>query len=118
MSKVRLISQGSAKDYEGLSDFVKRGCAFVEENEPGALAYECFADEASGRVLWHEMYEDEDAFVAHVQNLTKSGMLDEMMQVYEIERITFLTRITDPRIQEIAQQFGAAPLHGIGGVVR
>lgn len=73
MSKVRVISQGSAKNYEGLSAFVKRGCAFVEENEPGALAYECFADEGSGRVVWHEIYEDEDAFVTHVQISRRAG---------------------------------------------
>ncbi len=118
MATVRVISQGTTNDYEALANLVKRGCAYVEENEPDALVYECFADETSGRVVWHEMYSDEDHFVTHVHNLTSSGMLDELMQVYEIERITFLTRITDPRVQEVAQQFGAATLHGIGGLVR
>lgn len=118
MSTVRMLSQGSTNDYEAFSDVVKRACLFVEDHEPGTRAYECFADEASGRVVWHEMFDDADAFVAHVQNLSDSGLLEDLMRVYEIERITALTRISDPRVKEIAQQFGAVELHGVGGVVR
>lgn len=65
-----------------------------------------------------EMFEDADAFVAHVQNLSASGLLEDLMKVYDIERITALTRTGDPRVKEITQQFGAVELHGVGGVVR
>lgn len=118
MSKVRVISQGTTNDYEAFSDVVKRMCAHVEEHEPGAEAYECFADEMSGQVLWHEMYENADAFLAHVQGLTQAGLMDELMQVYTIGRITSLVRVTDERITEVLQQFGATQLHGVGGIVR
>jgi quinol monooxygenase YgiN len=118
VSTVRLISQGTTNDHQALSEFVDRGCAYVRTNEPGALAYECFADEASGRVLWHETYEDVDAFLLHVQNLMETGMLEDLMKVYDIERISVLSRVTDPRMKEVVQQFGAVELHGLGGVVR
>lgn len=118
MSKVRIISQGTTDNYEAFSGLVKRMCAHVEEHEPGAIAYECFADETTGRALWHEMYEDADAFLAHVQGLTDTGLMDELMHLYSIERITSLARVTDERVTDILEQFGAVQLHGVGGIVR
>lgn len=118
MSKVRVISQGTISDYEAFRDLVKRMCTHVEESEPGAVAYECFADEMTEQALWHEMYEDEDAFLAHIQGLTDSGLMDELMQVYTIDRITSLVRVTDDRIKDVLEQFGAVELHGVGGIVR
>ncbi|MDP8970508.1 MAG: hypothetical protein M3N52_08465 [Actinomycetota bacterium] len=118
MSKVRVISQGTTSNYEAFSELVKRMCAHVEEHEPGAEAYECFADETSGQVLWHEMYQDADAFLAHVQGLTDGGLMDELMKVYTIDKITSLVRLTDERITGLLEQFGAVQLHGVGGLVR
>lgn len=118
MSKVRILIQGPVSDYESFVDFAKRACMFVEENEPGALAYEYFADQESGRAVMHELYADADAFVNHFENLTDTGMLDELMQVLTPEQVTSLNRVTDPRVKEIAEQFGAVALHGVAGVVR
>lgn len=118
MSTVRLMMQGTTNDYEAFSEFAKRAATYVEEHEPGAIAYECFADENDGRVVWHEMYENADAFLTHVQNMTQTGMLDETMNLVDIERLTVLTRITDPRVREVATQFGAEQLHGLAGFTR
>ncbi|MPZ91442.1 MAG: hypothetical protein GEU68_07420 [Actinobacteria bacterium] len=118
MGIVRVILQGKTNDFPALVELVKWGKAFVEENEPGALAYECFADEGSGSVAWHEMYKDEDSFLAHVQKHSENGILDDLMKIYEIERLTFLTKITDPRVEEVAGRFGTTKLYGIGGLAR
>lgn len=118
MSAVRMISQGATKDHEAFSEVVKRACVFVEEHEPGTVAYECFADEVSGRVLWDELFADADAFVTHIHNLSETGTLEELLGVYEIEQITVLTPIVDGRVKEIAEQFGAVELHRLGSVVR
>lgn len=118
MSKVRIIIQGPVADYEAFTDFAKRACAFVEQNEPQALAYEYFASEEGGRAILHEMYADSDAFVTHFGNLTETGLLDELLQVFSPEQVTLLDRVTDPRVKEIAQQFGATELSGVAGVVR
>lgn len=118
MGKVRFIIQGPINDYETFTTFVKKACSFVEENEPGALAYECFADEVNGRAVWHEIYADADAFVTHFENLNETGMLGDMLSVFTPEQVTLLTRVTDPRVREIAEQFGAVELHGVGGVLR
>lgn len=118
MGKVRILIQGPVSDYESFVDFAKRACVFVEENEPGALAYEYFADQEIGRAVIHELYADADAFVTHFQNLTDTGMLDELMQILTPEKVTLLSRVTDERVKEIAEQFGAVALHGVAGVVR
>jgi len=118
MSKVRIISHGTTHDYEAFRRLVKRMCAHVERNEAGAEAYECFANETSGQVFWHEMYESADAFFAHMQGLDETGLIVELMQLYRIDTITSLVRVTDGRIDEALQRFGANQLHGAGGIVR
>lgn len=118
MSKVRTILQGPVSDHEAFMTSVKKALAFVEENEPGTVVYECFADESSGRALWHEMFTDEDAWVTHITNMTETGILPEMLEVLTPDQVTVVTSSQDPRVLEIAQQFGAVRLHGVGGFVR
>lgn len=60
-----------------------------------------FASEEEGRALLHEMYADPDAFVTHFGNLTETGMLDELLQVFTPEQVTLLNRVIDPRVKEI-----------------
>lgn len=118
MSKVRITIDGTVEDYEALSSFAKRAGTFVEEHEPGTLAWECFADEVSGRVLWHEIYTDADAFLAHMQHMTEEGYLDEFMQLMSINGVLSLARVTDDRVTDVLAGFGATHLHGVTGVVR
>lgn len=118
MSKIQVISQGTSSNCDAFSRLINRDTPLVEEKEPGALAYECFADEDSGRIVFLETYANADAFVTHVQNVASNGGLDELLKVYEVERITVMTDNTDPRVKEIAQQFGAVELHLLSGFVR
>lgn len=118
MSKVRIVIDASVEDYEGLSTFAKQAGAFVEEHEPGTLAWECFADEVGGRVLWHEIYADADAFLAHMQHMTEEGYLDEFMRLLDINSVLSLVRVTDERVSDVLAGLGATHLHGVTGVVR
>jgi quinol monooxygenase YgiN len=118
MSTVRVVVRATTSNYDTFTEIAKRACAFVDEHEPGALAYECFANETNGNILWHEMYADEDAFLAHAKNFTTNGIIEDTMRVVEMGRPTILTRITDPRVREVATQFGATELHGLAGIVR
>lgn len=118
MSKVQVISQGTTSNYEAFTRLINRDAEVVEEKEPGALAYECFADEDTGRIVFLETYANADAFSTHVQNVTSNDGLTELLKVYEVERITVMTDNPDPRVKEIAQQFGAVQLQPLAGFVR
>ena len=118
MSRVRALSQGVTKDYEAFSRLMKRETNYIEENEPGTLVMECFADETTGRVVVHEIYADADAFIAHVENLMGGDRITELAEVFELKRLTFLTRIDDERVAAIARQFGATEVVEVAGFNR
>ena len=118
MSEVRVLSLGITNDYESFSELMKRATSFIEENEPGTLAMEVFADEASGRVVVHERYADADAFMTHVEGLMAGGRIGELARVFELERLTFLTRIDDERVAAVARQFNASAVAEVAGFIR
>lgn len=118
MSIIRVVVRGVTSDYNAFADIARHACAFVEDNESGALAYECFASQDTGQILWHEMYADADAFLAHVDNFVTSGIMEETMRIVNMDPPTIVTRIRDPRVRETAAQFGATELGGLAGYVR
>ncbi len=118
MSKVRIVIQAKVRDYEGFTSLAKQLCERVEAEEPGTLAYEWFADQMAGRATLHEIYADEEAFLEHFEGVSRRGDLEEFLELVEIEQVTVLNRIVDPRVREIAEQFNAMELHGVAGVVR
>ncbi|HEY7875995.1 MAG TPA: antibiotic biosynthesis monooxygenase [Actinomycetota bacterium] len=113
MSEVRTLSVGVAKDYEAFCRFIKDQSPLLQETEPGTLLFEVFADQDSGRVVVHERYADADAFVAHVEALMDSSRLQEFTDVYELKRLTFLTKITDERVKRVAQMLGAIEVEAV-----
>lgn len=118
MSQVRIILQATISDYASCMTTAKKACAFVEENEPGTLVYECFADELSGRLLWHETYADADAFITHMENMNETGILGDMMAASTPDQVTSLNPSEDPRVVQTLEQFGSLQLCDVGGVVR
>lgn len=107
MSEIRAIIEGTAKDYDAFTDIAKRACAFVEENEPGILSYECFTDETSGRFLWKETYQDAAAFLTHGQHMSETGIMDEVTQVVDFDRVTILDPVPDAQARGVLAQMGA-----------
>ncbi len=118
MGTVRFTIEGPVKDYEGFSTFAKSLCEHIEAEEPGVLAYEIFADASARRVMLHELYADEEAFLTHVAHMNDTGRLAEMLTLMDFERITILNRITDERVRRIFADFNAVELHGMAGVAR
>lgn len=118
MSRVRVLSQGITTDYEAFARLMKRETAHIEEHEPGTLVMEVFADELSGRVVVHELYSDADAFMTHVEGLMDSERIVEFSEVFELERLTFLTKIDDERVATIARRFNATTVGEVAGFTR
>lgn len=115
---VRITIDGSYDDHEEFSSFAKRVCEHVRANEPGTLAYEFFVDEDSGTFVLHEIYADDDAFLAHVDDARASGRLEQMLAVCRWDRVTSLNRVHGERVREVLDKVGARRLHGLAGVAR
>lgn len=113
-----MIVEGTAKDYEGFAALAERACAFVDEHEPGMLTYECYADETTRKFAWMETYADAEAFLTHTGNMTEIGVMDEAATVVDFDRVTVLGRVTDPQVNAVIEQFGAATLPKLSGVTR
>ena len=105
LGEVRVLVQGVAKDYDAFVRFMRRSAAEIDENEPGTLLMEIFANSDTGQALVHERYSDEDAFMAHSARLMEGANLEEFMQVFDFKRTTFLAGAEDERVATVAEQF-------------
>lgn len=118
MGNIRAIVRGTAKDFDAFVDLAERICALVDENEPGTLRYECFVDKEAATFLWHEVYEDPEAFFKHNQNLAEAGVMEEVSELVDFDGMTVLGDVTDPELREGLNGFGAEILTRQVGVVR
>jgi hypothetical protein len=114
VGQVRIIIQGTIRDYGEFSDINARAAEAVR-HEVGTT-WECFADEVTGRAMYVESYADEETFVSHFQSLMESGLGGDLMKVYEIERMTMLTPTDDPRVNGIMQEFNAIVMRRVEAV--
>jgi hypothetical protein len=90
----------------------------MEANEPDVLAFEWFGDEAGGRVVWYQVYREEEAFLKHAQLMEEEGFRDEALGLLSLDRIVALTPPIHPQLKSMAQQQGVVQLRDIAGVVR
>ncbi|MEX2588076.1 MAG: hypothetical protein WD602_08810, partial [Actinomycetota bacterium] len=97
--------QGSTSDPAALRAWADKWIEGAPANETGALSWEMFIDERAGKVTFIETWASAD-FGKHLQHLTTSGQLETLMQVYEVEQITFLSPVTE-ELQPIVDQFQA-----------
>ncbi|MEN8235136.1 MAG: hypothetical protein ABFR89_09475 [Actinomycetota bacterium] len=118
MGTFRSIVDWTTDDYEGVVDLARRMTDYVGANEPDALAFEWFGDQATGHVVWYQVYRDEEAFLDHAQKMKEEGFRDEALQLLSLDRIVSLTPVTHPQLQNMAQQQGVVELRDIAGVVR
>jgi quinol monooxygenase YgiN len=114
----RSIVEWTTSDYDAVTDLVRRMIAYMEENEPDTLAFECFGDRAHGRCVWYQVYSNDEAFVKHAQNMAEAGFSDEARALLSDLRVVQLTPITHPQMQAMAQQVGAEQLEPVDGLVR
>ena len=118
MGVFRSMVDWTTDNYEGVVDLARRMSGYMEANEPDVLAFEWFGDEASGRVVWYQVYRDEEAFLKHAQLMEEEGFRDEALGLLSLDRIVALTPISHPQVKIMAQQQGVVELRDIAGVVR
>lgn len=118
MAVIRQLVEGSARDFEEFTDLARRVCALVEEELPGTLHYECFADPATGRFLWDESYRDAQAYLEHLEKLTEAGVMEKVAELVDFDRVTVLTPVEDPQVRAVMEQFGAVELSPLARVER
>lgn len=118
MARVCAILQGTTTDYPAFVRNAERACASVTADEPGALVYECFADESTGAFVWHEVYADSDALLTHIANATEKGIADEFLQLVDLDGITVLGEVDSPELQQVLDTFNAARLAPVAAVER
>ena len=118
MGLQRTVLEWTTNDYGAVVDLAQRMSDYIEANEPDTLAFEWFGDEASGRVVWYQVYTNDEAFLKHGQNMAEMGLRDELQKVLSFERLMILTPITHPQVKDMAQQMDAVELNEIAGIVR
>lgn len=118
MSVQRSFAEWTTDNYEAAVDLARRMTDYIKANEPDTLIFECFGDEETGRVLWYQEYRDDEAFLAHAQNMAEHGFREEIFQVLALDRVVLLTPPNHPTVKEMAQQPGFVKLQDIARVVR
>ncbi len=118
MSTVRVLWHGETRDVEGHAALVKRMHAFIEQYEPETLVWECFADQLTGQVVWHEVYASGDAFLFHLRNLDEQDFFGEFVRLVRMTSVTSLEPVTDDRVWTELRSFNAAFLHEAAAVHR
>lgn len=86
------------------------------ECEPGALIYERFTDEASGRVLVHERYESSEAARAHLQAF-KGQLASEFAQLATRRHFVVLGS-PDAELRSVLAHFDPSYASPIAGFFR
>lgn len=97
MSVSRSIAEWTSENYEAAVDLARRMTDYIEANEPDTLIFEWFGDEETGRVMWYQEYRDDEAFLAHAQNMAEQGFREETFQVLALDRVVLLTPHNHPR---------------------
>ena len=83
--------------------------------EPGALSYDFWLSEDETRVHIHERYVDNDATVAHVQNVGEH--LGPFLDAVEMDPLVILGPVND-EVKAIFDGFGASYTTFLGGLDR
>jgi predicted transcriptional regulator len=118
MGTVRVIAELTAKDSRAASEFVQRATAFVEATLPDTVAWEAFTDDATGRWILYEVFQDDGALVSYEQAMSREGLREEALSIFELVRVTLLTPLADPRLKEQLDQIGAIEMQPRAGFTR
>ncbi len=118
MSVSRAISEWSTTDFGRLVELVRRISEYVAEHEPDTLAFEAFGDPATGKVLLHQAYVDDSAFLVHANNMRDAGFMDDLAELLSPERLVLLSRPSDEGARQMAEQQGALVLEPLAAFTR
>lgn len=117
VTRSRSISQWSTDDYEGVKHLARRIIEYVEGNEPNTLVFEWYGDEASGTIMWHQVYANEEAFLQHAANMREAGFLDDAFRLLKSEWSVILEPPTTPRGRRMQEQMGVVQLDEVEGSI-
>ena len=107
MSIVRMITDIRVRDYASAVEVLTRAPEYIEQNLPGTLAWDVFADEAREHMTIYEEFADELALFEYEETLVGLGYRDELLQYVDGARVVVLGPVSDPRVTEMLRRMDA-----------
>lgn len=90
MNNVTFVVRGTTSAHATFVGRVAQLRTVVGKQEPGTLRYECYTDSATGRFVWHEVFEDDQAALQHMKNQMGTDLLERVIEVGRPETLTVL----------------------------
>jgi len=118
MNRVRMITDIGLRDYEGAVQVLTRAARFIEQNLPGTLAWDMFADEAREHITMYEEFVDESALFEYEETLVGLGYRDELVQYVDVAQTVVLGPVSEPRVIELLRRTEAPHRSHVVGVSR
>ena len=118
MNRVRMITDIRVRDYESAVEVLTRAAGYIEQNLPGTLAWDMFADEAREHITMYEEFADESALFEYEETLVGLGYRDDLVQYVDSAQTVVLGPVSDPRVTEMLGRMGAPHRKQVVGVSR
>lgn len=115
---MRMITDIKVNDYEKAVEVLTRAAGYIEQNLPGTLAWDMFADEAREHITMYEEFADELALLEYEETLVGLGYRDDLVQYVDVGQVVVLGPVSDPRITEMLDRIEAPRRSHIVGVSR
>lgn len=114
MKKIHIIARFKIKNGK-LNEFktgLEKCISLVKKNEPGALLYDWFIDEANLDCTVIETYRDSEAVLAHAGNVNEE--LSKLMQISDFSGGVFGN--ASPELTDAMKGMGIVPVPYINGI--
>lgn len=106
MGRTVTVVGGTVKDLDGFRALAEKAVALVDEQLPGTEAYEFYLDEDNARFTAHEVYASDEAILEHLETMIRSGLLDEVPELVDIDVAVALGGPEDPKARAAMEQLG------------
>ncbi len=102
MGEFRVVMEVTTNTYGKLVELLREASTSIEQRIPGTVAWEVFGDEATGRVLIVEEFQNEDAADAYEKLMESSGFVERAYDLFTSARVLILNPVTQSIWSEIA----------------
>ena len=102
MGDFRVVVEVTTDKYQELGELLREASASIEQQISGAMAWEAFGDETTGRVLILEEFQSEDAANAYEQLMESEGFVERAFDLFTSARTLILNPVEQPVWSEIA----------------
>jgi hypothetical protein len=113
-----MITDISVHDYERAVEVLSRAAQYIEENLPGTIAWDMFADQAKEHITMYEEFADESALFEYEETLVGLGYRDDLIQYADVAQTVVLGPVSDPRVSEMLRRMKVPHRKHIVGVSR